>query len=341
MDNDKQIKTIDNRIVLIQYICAVIVLLIHSNNTVSWDLSGEQQTLALNIEMFLTPVWHVAVPTFFFISGYFFFLNFTPEKYPSVIKRRFFSLAIPFLIWQTFSFLLYFIVGKIPIFSSKMRLKPTETNLHSILESLNNSNLWYIKELFFYALLSIVIYYIIKNRYIAIAFIIAIIVINSIIPKYFEPLYWLPMFLTGAFAGMHIKKYEFSAPNKTLKIVISVCILFVLLALYILLEHQIFEYVFRIVSGVLFPVVLTSLLKKDIHLSWCFTISFFIYCSHGFLLQAVGKIYLLVLGVSNFSALLCYFTAPIVSIIIITIIAYLIKRLMPSVWSLLNGGRKR
>ena len=58
----------------------------------------------------------IAVPLFFIISGYLFFLGFTwsLDKYKAKVKSRLSSLVIPFLFWNAVSMLVFFIAQSIP-----------------------------------------------------------------------------------------------------------------------------------------------------------------------------------------------------------------------------------
>ena len=56
---------------------------------------------------------HVAVPLFFFISGYLFFIklkSFNLMAYKQSIGKRIFSLVIPYIFWNLFVIFVFFIV---------------------------------------------------------------------------------------------------------------------------------------------------------------------------------------------------------------------------------------
>ena len=59
----------------------------------------------------------LAVPSFFMCSGYLFYRNFTWEKISVKLKRRFFSLVVPFLLWNLLYYILHLVARKIPYVS--------------------------------------------------------------------------------------------------------------------------------------------------------------------------------------------------------------------------------
>jgi len=100
-----QSSTID----LLRFPLAIMVMFIHTNrNTFSIT---EASTFTINDQIFniikilLSDVLpSIAVPSFFLISGYLFFTNFQKwswDAYKGKLKSRFFTLLIPYLVWNT------------------------------------------------------------------------------------------------------------------------------------------------------------------------------------------------------------------------------------------------
>ena len=336
-------KNVDNRVVLFQYICAFVIIMIHSINVESWDLRSAGCNRSVDVQNFFSILWLFAVPAFFFISGYFMFKSYDVKIYFTVVKKRFFSLEIPFILWNFIFYLLFLLISNVPFLSSKMNREPLPVSpVYFLKETFLGEGfapLWYLQRLFLYAVISIVIFYVLKNKFVGLAVIAGLVVFNCLGIKHISFVEWLPMFMSGAFAGMHVKSYEFMGEKRKLGLIISiviVCALFI--ATEIVVEGPV-RYIFRFVSGTLTPVIFISLTKKDIKLKWIFTISLFIYCTHGFILQVVQKIYLIVFGVGNAASLICYFTSPVVTLIIITVAALILHKFTPRLWKLLNGGR--
>lgn len=95
-------------ITALRFPLALLVVLIHSYNSV-WRTAAHAQVEVLgSLLSHIVPTF--AVPLFFAISGYLFFLNvesLTWQSYKHKLQRRCFSLLIPYLCWNVVAFALY------------------------------------------------------------------------------------------------------------------------------------------------------------------------------------------------------------------------------------------
>ena len=108
---EQQSATID----LLRFPLAIMVIFIHMNpdvinlvdadfNLMSWH--GLYNVTGILLSHVLT---HIAVPTFFFISGFLFFVNFQEwswDNYKRKIHSRVRTLIIPYILWNIVPFLL-------------------------------------------------------------------------------------------------------------------------------------------------------------------------------------------------------------------------------------------
>ena len=67
--------------------------------------------------------------------------------------------------------------------------------------------------------------------------------------------------------------------------------------------------------------------------------TFFFYCAHSFLLEALEKCWLIVAGVHVWAAALDYFFMPVLVVSLLSIIAYVLNRHFRSIYQILTGGR--
>ena len=87
----------------LSYLLSIFVFLIHissfeQHNYSATVLSGINDTVAY---FFTEAITRFAVPMFFLLAGVAFFRNYTAASYVSKLKSRFFTLVIPYLIWNT------------------------------------------------------------------------------------------------------------------------------------------------------------------------------------------------------------------------------------------------
>lgn len=113
-----------------------------------------------------------AVPMFFAISGYLFFYTFRPSLkcYGYKLKSRFFSLVVPFIIWNCLGGLLLFTlshfdtVNWVPIINEKIGIT-AETGAWGFLNWFINPPLfqtWYLQQLILFTIISPLIFWAIK-----------------------------------------------------------------------------------------------------------------------------------------------------------------------------------
>ena len=107
----------NNKITNSQFILCILIVLIHSS-CLFMHVPGNQElqmvfgaNWASFVQLFIGEgICRIAVPLFMVISGYLFYLTFDGswKSYGSKLKRRVFSLVIPYLFWSTIMFVAFF-----------------------------------------------------------------------------------------------------------------------------------------------------------------------------------------------------------------------------------------
>lgn len=72
---------------------------------------------------------------------------------------------------------------------------------------------------------------------------------------------------------------------------------------------------------------------------WFFRISFFVFCIHGIVLESLEKIILIVIGKNIIGAYVDYIFAPVITLVIICLIAKFLRKHAFPAWNILSGGR--
>lgn len=106
-----------NKITTISFLLMIMVVNIHSYNLLPIIPKGYNTFIQ---DLFSQGFSRIAVPLFFIISGYLFFLNIKEGlliEFLLKYKSRFKSLVIPYLFWTVFSCLLYLFLQSIPFVS--------------------------------------------------------------------------------------------------------------------------------------------------------------------------------------------------------------------------------
>lgn len=315
----------------------------------------------------------VAVPLFFAISGYLFFIKgFSSKFYKEKISKRIKTLVIPYLCWNLIYVILFVVSTRfssrhidysiIDLIRGVLVINPGfEGNwiLTPDVVPPADSPLWFIRDLFIAMLLSPLIYKVAKNRVIGAITIIGLLVvfIFNLIPLYIIPGLSVPailFFLIGSMAGIHkFNPIPFLMRNKWL--IISLELLFICFATAslevgpILTNGYTYSRIYGrllILSGIPFFLLLSATIIKKIdnkqEIPYSSEYSFIIYTSHSFVLSMVQ---LVILGfvfrrveLSQIEALCVYLVCPFLTFIV----SYYLMRLIMSIKPLrilFIGGR--
>ena len=327
-----------NKIIVISFFCSLLVIWIHTYNLDTYGIT-EASTGLSRFVYYLEDTWNnftgIAVPFFFFISGWLFFRTFElkiiREKYKSRIK----SILIPYLVWCTFYYFVFAILTSLPLTSRFMNASKSHLSVLGWLESLwpnEYYTLWFLKEIIIYISLCPLIYTLLKNRYIGGA-ILFLLFANEITGCYHVPFLGYLYYLAGAYLAINFKHIEYKRSGAC---TIASCFFFIILALFRFkpINHVIIRLVFFVATWFFLDFLP---LKKP--MPWWMKISFFTYVAHDLFLEAFEKIVLIVFGKNAVFALLDYILAPIVVFLVLAVIAACLKKYTPKIWSIVTGMR--
>ncbi len=164
-----------NKIKIISLLAMMMVIYLHSVNLKELGLSHKSASIFIitfeNMNIYIQNLisrglTKVAVPLFFIISGFLFFLNTT--SYKSKIQKRFYTLLIPYLFWAFLYVLIIFILQTTPIlqsyFNSELikNLSFSELLYHTWIEP-KNYPLWFLRDLIFLVLISPLLNFFTRN----------------------------------------------------------------------------------------------------------------------------------------------------------------------------------
>lgn len=357
-----QMNKIDSDIIkIIRYPLIILVVFIHS-------MYGGIVINGINIvekydfpiyEFLQTLITHkiaeLAVPTFFFISGYLFFINintFSLGIYKNKLKNRFSTLLIPYIIWNLLYILFYWLAQT--FFPNMMSGNALLIKDYSIIDFINafwsgqtgfpiNFPLWYIRDLMIINILTPIIYFLIKYLK---TFYIIIISIIWILYSYVS----LPgigttsiyFFSLGAFFAFR-KQELHSLPVKLFPI--SIFLYIALISIQFILKDFEYNYMLHnidiIIGGFSLWGCIGLLIDKKILNTECNSNStFFIYAYHAIPLIILCKVIVKIFEPSSDIIIsLIYVISPIIIVLIGDILYKRIKRLSPDLIKLICGNR--
>ena len=299
-----------------------------------------------------------SVPIFYFISGYLFFLgtdNFSKTVYRKKLQKRFHSLFIPYIVWNTLALILL-LISSSPLFSavySNGAFTPSLRGLLSCYWSFDksylfqipfagnvspvNAPLWFVRNLMVAVLLTPAIHCILKRlRYCAVIAMGAIWIAVSY--SGVDPLRLAnTLFFFSWGACLSINKVDFTESFG--RVFSFSMVLYPLLALaYIVCSRISPQYAFflkqaNIIAGVLFACNLAAWLLKNNRCTvntFLASSSFFIYVAHILICGKIQKGLLYILKPAGDAAITAIYTATILLTIFLLLAVFrFMKRFTP------------
>ena len=103
----------------LSFICALMVVTVHSQSVAGWFKGDTEWSLAeaLFVLLFTDSISRIAVPFFFFVSGFFLALGYIPMqgKYAVLLKKKLMTVFCPFVVWNALNVVLMLAAGRLDV----------------------------------------------------------------------------------------------------------------------------------------------------------------------------------------------------------------------------------
>lgn len=370
---------------LLRFPLAIMVIFIHMNisvinlfetdfSLVSWQ--GIYNVTGILLSHVLT---HIAVPTFFFISGFLFFANFQEwswDNYKKKMRSRVKSLFIPYVLWNAFPFLLVISVMLLKVVIKGYPIEGVQdiiiekgwhifydcnewgtTRINWLGDNLRMTGpydlpLWYLRDLIVVTTLTPIIYFAVKKLgifIISVLFFCYISRIWTLLPGFNISAFFY--FSTGAYFALNkINIIQFS---QKYKIIIPICLILLIITL-------IFDgpnttvgqniYPLFVCSGVFtaFFVASTCITNYNIRPNKLLVSScFFIYAIHAVHIPVMGSplsfihrvLHKIIPGNTDFEHFFCYLASPFVTAFLCVLLLMIARRLFPKLTLYFSGNK--
>ena len=346
--NEKEFR---NKVTVISFVLSLLIVSFHAHNLTVYLINandGALEKIIVNLQDFIHNIEEIGVPFFFMISGYLFFRKFELKNTMLKWKNRFWSVFVPYVVWGFLYWLYYYILKNLPGIGQLMNMDDISLSLYSIATVVfahNHTVFWYLQTLLLYILLAPLLYICLKDyrkSFSGLVVLGIIICISSGMTPidifswgggFFPKRLWtISYFSTGAYVAINHREFVL---YKSKLLTILGCVGSLICSILIQFSYG---------RGLLLCVfcvsvwLATNIFSFNFEIKWWMKISFFIYCIHSAILEAVEKVILVIGGKSVVWCLLDYIIAPIITVVIIFAVAKILQR-FPKVWQLLNGGR--
>lgn len=336
------------KIKVLNLILILMVVYIHS-----YYLEAESNhPLALGIQLMCSGygLSCVANSLFFFFSGLLFFNGIESVKdcFPK-IKKRIRSLLVPYIIWNVIFVIWYMVLQNLPyigvLIKDDMLCRVFQPNIFASLYELfwipANFPLWFLRDLMIMVAVSPLLYFVIKYiKWFA--------PLLFVLVSPFVALHISPFFLLGGCVAMHSSLEEISEKliggEKTF-VAAAIYLGYSVVQIWMKEHHPYVSFVVCLCGIItiweLYDWIESKLLLKSKLSSLKFALgySFFIYLFHEPAFNIIKKLGLKVLGVHEWSLILLYLINPLIMCAIAIMVAKLLQRFTPKMYSILVGGR--
>lgn len=286
----------------------------------------------------LQDVFSCAVPTFFSISAYLLFRNYSIKDCKRKIISRIQSLVVPFLIFSVFSTTLFLVLKGI---KNGFGNWDVQTFIRNVYYCKDDSPIWYLRALFYFVLCSPLLLFLferVKAPILSLLLLAAVVVNYAFEVPYDTFVYWLPDILVFSYLGFRfpnvIYKESFFANGLTerkVKIYFGAIYIALLILVHNVDEYDFWYWIYRMVSPIFVFILLDNIKYPSMGV---YALSFWVYLSHGIVNVLVRQLY----DVSSFGVI---GTALIpLSVFVVSFgSGFLVRKFFPRFFRVANGAR--
>lgn len=331
------------RITYINFIMTIVIVFLHSNY-----IPVNNNILIVKLYKIIMAIGDMAVPVFFTLSAYLLFKKLNYSNYLEQIRKRCYSLVLPYFIWSALFYIFYTLLSYIPQtakFLNHNRVNFTFIGMmKDILFCTYIPQFWYIRSLFILVVLSIIYYTVMQKFGKMVSFLVICILYAGNFIFEFNPcgfVTWMPLFfLSGWFTYFFEKNIEMISYKRSSKMICITAGCVLILGIVVSEFHvlSIVYYIWRNVSPILiFSIFYYVPVEKGVR--WCHKQSFTIFAVHYMFVAVYRKIFLNILGTSIIMIIFEYLLTSVFSVVSALIVAKIIERYIPRVGKLLTGNR--
>ena len=330
--------SVSRKLSYLQFVCALMIIGLHTAFARYFEPNAPW-TVDLNTAV--RNVYDAAISTFFFLSAMLFFRSDRPRTYAGVLKDKARTLLIPYVLWNArylaHSTLRHYLVhGVWPV----LRL---EDVLLGLTFQPANSIFWFVKTLMGFVLLFPVWDWCVRRRWPALVLGVgaaAAVCVASLEIAYESMIYWLPVYLMGAYAGRHRRALMERVPLFSRRLPYALCAaVWAGWALLRPLGHAI-HYLYWLPAPLLLWTLADGFASWPAP-PWWIRASFYLYGSHLVVEHYAVELYLRTMGTSDISFALGNVLLPCLCAAVALVCGAVVRRLLPGVYALFTGAREK
>ena len=351
-------KELSRKFTVISFLSMVLVVILHANNMVinlsSGNIIVPKGYNSFIQDFFTQGIARIAVPLFFMISGYLFFLNIkgTLSEFKSKIVKRIKTILIPYLVWSCWGLVFYTILQSLPMaqnFFTNGLIK--DMDIEEILTILFFNplpfQLWFLRDLMILVVFSPLLFFAIK-------YLRGLAILLAFIPWISGYFYGfintdsLLFFMLGGYLAVFDKLISFDGKKYTYLLFSFWILLVIINSIFLFQGISIFDFWMSVLNKITLLVGVVAIwtiydkLRGKINITALdplFSFSFFLYAFHEPVLTMAKKGLFFILGNSQHVSFCVYILAPFLTIVLSLYVGFLAKKYIPKIYDIATGGR--
>lgn len=348
-------KYLSNKLTFFSFWLIVLVVLLHSLNV---DFTICDNFICSFQYLLSHKLAQIAVPLFFFISGYLYFLKKDIDKkndhlfFITAIKKRFKTIMLPFVLWYLFMYFLQQLPVIKEYFSEPIHLMAFQDKILNLFYYPLNYPFWFLRELMVLIMLTPLLFLGIKYLRVIFVFLLVPIVIffkNIVIIYDYTILGSIPLlfFSLGAFLSLNKMDITFKPKKINAILLLIFWIGFNLMSIYAekysFLDEMVIRGwdIFKDFLGCIAVWYLYDLYNRDYQ--WknysFYNYSFFIFAFHGIPALILVRISSIMCKENPYYLFLAYVIIFISSVVISIFMGKSTNKLLPKAYKILTGSR--
>lgn len=291
----------------------------------------------------------IAVPGFFMISGYLFYRDFTWEKLGSKWQRRIRSVLVPYILWNFLYYLGYVVGSRLPWVRDVVGKDIIPFTLPAAVDAVINYTynyvFWYLFQLILLILLAPVLYLVLRRTWSRALFLAVLWILAAcqvLLPLVnLDALIYYSTAASFALAGRPwVERTNGQKKERVCALLIGLVCLAVAAAAYGCgLRRAAFAPLILCrllaVAGLWIAVPASALPEPREYACH----NFFLYAVHFAFVRFVNKAFVQVLPATMAAPFLLYLAMPALALAFCLAVSTALRRVLPLLWTLLNGGR--
>lgn len=328
-----------NKISYTNFFLSLLIIWHHTYNVNVYQLNNG---LFYNFQLIILNVCEIAVPFFFFLSAFLFYYNLEDSNLQKKLLARIKSLVIPYLIWNLIGYLYFQIISVFPFISNNYGGEIESFSIFGMMIQMikGDYNLvtWFLRVLIIYTFTFSIFHKIFRKKWSSWIILICLYLIN-VLRLNLDFVNCACFYYLGIHLALNYKSIVFNKYHVFTRII---CLIMLSSSVLIFTFNEIYYY--SLSGRILYTIMLLSLwvvldfLRTDKKPKWWMAQNLFYYCGHEMVLEPIEKIFFILLGSNMFGAVIDYFFAPVITVILIVFASSIIRK-FDFIYNLLTGYR--